>query len=122
MPPVCWDTTTERNKESMRNIDRIKGMERQAAAMRETIRRQRQELEALRKGVAEVSRAADSVLAALAERYGEAEQEEGKTLGWRLLCPIDSVAQALEHMEVRCRRDEKQGMYIIGAVHRQSGK
>ena len=32
------------------------------------------------------------------------------------------VAQALEHMEVRCRRDEKQGMYIIGAVHRQSGK
>lgn len=106
----------------MRNIDRIKGMERQAAAMRETIRRQRQELEALRKGVAEVSRAADSVLAALAERYGEAEQEEGKTLGWRLLCPIDSVAQALEHMEVRCRRDEEQGMYIIGAVHRQSGK
>lgn len=97
-------------------------MERQAAAMRETIRRQRQELEALRKGVAEVSRAADSILAALAERYGEAEQEEGKTLGWRLLCPIDSVAQALEHMEVRCRRDEKQGMYIIGAVHRQSGK
>ena len=105
----------------MKDTEEIKGMKRQADALREIISMQREELDTLRKGVAELSQGMDSVLAALAERYGEAETEQGEVLGWRLLCPMEIVTKAMmEHTKVQCRRDEESHMYVIGVVRGQS--
>lgn len=58
----------------------------------------------------------DSYLAALAARYGEAEYEGDEIIGYRFECPVDDFEAALKQHQVKFRKDEGRGVYVIGVL------
>lgn len=81
----------------------------------------REKLRESDKGVAELNRSVDAILAQSAMKYGERvmDEETGEELGWRLSIPLFSVSGTLKRYEVRTRRDEKTQEYIVGVMERK---
>lgn len=113
----------------MRNVDRIKNLEKELGRYRKKVSDQQQEINTLRRrldeameGAMETNRALDAILARAAVKYGERARDEdtGKELGWRLTLPWFSVAGTLERYEVRARRDERAQEYIVGVMERET--
>lgn len=113
----------------MRNVDKIKDLEKELGRYRKKVSDQQQEINTLRRrldeaidGAVETNRALDAILAQAAVRYGERARDEdtGEELGWRLTLPCFSVAGTLAGYEVRARRDEKNREYILGVMERKT--
>lgn len=113
----------------MRNVDKIKDLEKELGRYRKKVSDQQQEINMLRRrldeamdGAVEASRALDAILARAAVKYGERARDEdtGEELGWRLTLPCFSVADTLERYEVRARRDEETREYILGVMERET--
>lgn len=104
----------------MRNVDRIKGLQAQSTKMHEICSKQRERIEQLEGANRELSFAVDSILAALAQRYGEPEREGEEVLGYRFRFPVQAFKTALRDYEVKSRKDEETGMYVIGVIPRQA--
>lgn len=112
----------------MRNVDKINGLERELGRYRKKVEDQTKENEKLRKvisdalsGNLELQRGLDAILAQTAITYGEdaADPDTGEIIGWRLSLPLFSVSEILKCYEVRARKDEKTGAYIVGVVERE---
>lgn len=103
----------------MRNVDRIRGLQAQNAKLHEICGKQRELITGLQEANRELSFAMDSILAALAERYGDAEREGEEILGYRLQFPASAFRTALGAYEVKSRKDEESGMYVIGVIPRE---
>lgn len=113
----------------MRNVDKIKGLEKELGRYRKKVEDQQKEIDALRKnlgaamnGNAEINKAVDAILAIVALKYGNPIEDDdtGEELGWRLSLPLFSVAETLEKYEIRTRRDEKTQAYIVGVMEKKS--
>lgn len=107
----------------MRNVDRIREMEKEIGRRDKKILDQGRELEelrreaaALRKGSAEVQRLVDALLATVVMSCGEraTDPDSGEELGWRLQVPGFDVGETLGRYEVHTRRS-KEG-YVIGVA------
>lgn len=115
----------------MRNVDKIKGLEKELGRYRKKVADQQKENDALKKrmiqameGSAETNRAVDAILAQVALKYGEKarDEETGDELGWRLSLPMFSVDEMMAQYEVRTRRDETTQEYIVGVMERAPKK
>lgn len=115
----------------MRNVDKIKGLEKELGRYRKKVADQQKENDALKKrmiqameGSAETNRAVDAILAQVALKYGEKarDEETGDELGWRLSLPMFSVDEMMAQYEVRTRRDETTQEYIVGVMERGQKK
>lgn len=113
----------------MRNIDRIKELEKELGRYRKKVADQQKRIDTLSNrliramnGAEETGRAVDAILAQAALKYGERARDEdtGKALGWRLSLPLFSVAETLKRYEVRTRRDDKTKEYIVGVMERKA--
>lgn len=112
----------------MRNVDKIKGLEKEMGRYRKKVEDQQKEIFGLRKqlvvtieGYSEANKAVDAILAQAALKYGERARDEdtSEELGWRLKIPMFSVSETLEKYEVRTRRDERTQEYIVGVMERK---
>lgn len=115
----------------MRNVDKIKNLEKELGRYRKKVADQQKEIFGLRKqlvvtieGSSEANKAVDAILARVALKYGEKarDEETGEELGWRLSIPLFSVSETLEQYEVRTRRDETTQEYIVGVMERAPKK
>lgn len=104
----------------MRNVDRIRGLQAQNTKLHEICSKQRELIGGLQEANRELSFAMDSILAALAERYGDPEREGEELLGYRFQFPVSAFKTALEAYEVKSRKDEDGGMYVIGVIPRET--
>lgn len=115
----------------MRNVDKIKSLERELGKWRKKVREEQAELKTLREdaekadeAARELSETMDAVCTALALRYG-AEKFDADApevhLGWNLELGEIDVAQLRADYEVHARRNGDGG-YTIGVMPRASGK
>ena len=112
----------------MRNIDRVKTMEKELGRYRKKVADQSKEIQGLRKeleemiaGNRETQMLVNALLGQLALRYGEAVQDpdSGETIGTRLRLSMFDVKETLDRYEVHARRDEKEQEYVIGVAPRE---
>lgn len=104
----------------MKNADSLNGLRAQNEQLREMCSKQRERIGMLEGANRELSFAMDGILAALAERYGEAERDGEEVLGYRFQFPVGAFKTAVETYEVRSRKDEDSGMYVIGVIPREA--
>ena len=71
-------------------------------------------------GAVQTHKAVDAILAQTAVTYGERvlDEETGAAIGRRLTIPLFDVDDVLGKYEVRTRRDETDGTYVVGVVQR----
>lgn len=115
-----------------RNIDKIKRLQHELGRYQKKVADQAKELAKLKEGLhhvylgeREVQRGVDAILAQTALTYGKAamdEDNEGTYLGHRLTLPAFSVGDILSKYEVRARKDEETGAYIVGVVPREEAE
>lgn len=112
----------------MRNTDKIRELEKELGRYRKKVADQNKaigDLEKRLEGAAaaniEVHKAIDAILAQAAVRYGERvrDDETGEEVGWRMVVPVFSVDDTLGQYEVRTRKDEAAGEYIVGVMERR---
>ncbi len=112
-----------------RNIDKIKRLEKELGRYQKKVADQAKEearlrglLETAQKGVVQINRAMDAILAQTAITCGEivTDEETGKEIGRRLSIPLFSTCDILRKYEVRARRDAEAGMYTVGVVPREA--
>lgn len=112
----------------MRNIDKIKSLEKELGKYRKKVTDQDKiirkligELKRAHAGVTQLQAATDAVLTAAALAHGEAVQDEesGKSIGWRLRVPLFSIQEMRGRYEIHARRDEEEAAYILGVVERK---
>ena len=112
----------------MRNVDKIKNLEKELGRYRKKVADQekmvqmlRKNLEAMHAGSTEIQRGVDAILGQTALTYGVSarDEESGDELGYRLEIPMFSVDEVLARYEVRARRDTEKDLYIIGVVPRE---
>ena len=110
----------------MRNVDRVRELEREVGRRDKKILDQGRELEelrreaaALRKGSGEVQRAVDALLAVVTREKGEQAEDPdtGRQLGWRMAIPAFDVEEINRRYEVHARRDGE--FYVIGVAERE---
>lgn len=113
----------------MRNIDKIKRLEKEIGRYQKKVADQAKEKERLRRmletaeaGAIQTHQAVDAILAQTAITFGEIvkDEETGAELGHRLTVPAFKVGEILGKYQVRTRRDEETGAYIIGVVQRDA--
>ena len=110
-----------------RNIDKIKRLEHEIGRYRKKVAdqskvetRMRAMLEDAGAGAVQTHKAVDAILAQTAVTYGERvlDEETGAEIGRRLTIPLFDVDDVLGKYEVRTRRDETDGTYVVGVVQR----
>lgn len=110
-----------------RNVDKIKRLEKEMGRCRKkiadqdrVIKAQHESLAIAHGGAAEIQRGVDAIIAQAALTYGEdvRDEESGAFLGKRLTLPAFRVEETLERYEIRARKDETTGEYIVGVVER----
>lgn len=112
----------------MRNIDKIKKLEKELGKYRKKVtdqdkllRKLRDELENAHAGAIQLQAASDALATAVALRYGEVvkDDETGEEIGWRLTVPMFSMLEMREKYEIHARRDEAENAYILGVSQRE---
>ena len=111
-----------------RNVDKIKRLEKEIGRYQKKVADQAKEKERLRRlleiaeaGAIQTHQAVDAILAQTAITFGEVvkDEETGAELGHRLTVPAFKVGEILGKYQVRTRRDEETGSYIIGVVPKE---
>lgn len=111
----------------MRNIDKIKRLEKEIGRYQKKVADQAKENTVLRKrlqdfvdGNAEVNMQVDAILAQVSIIYGEdgEDPDTGEIIGRRLVLPLADLRDVYSRYEVRARKDEAAQRYIIGVVPR----
>ena len=111
-----------------RNVDKIKRLEKEIGRYQKKVADQAKEKERLRRlleiaeaGAIQTHQAVDAILAQTAITFGEVvkDEETGAELGHRLTVPAFKVGEILGKYQVRTRRDEETGAYIIGVVPKE---
>ena len=112
----------------MRNVDKIKSLEKElgkyqkkVAYQGKLLRKLRDELERSHAGAIQLQAAADGLLTAVALEFGEIvrDEETGAELGHRLTVPMFSLRERRQKYEVHARRDEEAKTYVLGIVPRE---
>lgn len=112
----------------IRNVDKIKDLEKELGRYRKKVADQKKEIDALRKqlvvaieGSSETNKAVDAILIIVALKYGDPIEDDdtGEEIGFRLSLPMFSVSETLEKYEIRTRRDETTQEYIVGVMERR---
>ena len=115
----------------MRNVDKIKGLEKElgkyqkkVADQGKLLRKLRDELERSHAGAIQLQAAADGLLTAVALEFGEIvrDEETGAELGHRLTVPMFSLREMRQKYEVHARRDEEARTYVLGIVPREGAE
>lgn len=108
----------------MRNIDKIKTLEKEVKKYQKKIEDQQKiifrlssKLDQAMAGLKEMQSLTDAVLANAAIACGEKVTEEGETIGYRLTLPYFSASETLKRYKIGARKDES-GAYIIGVMER----
>lgn len=113
----------------MRNIDKIKRLEKEIGRYQKKVADQDKENTALRKrlqdfvaGNSEVNMQVDAILAQVSIIYGEdgKDPDTGEIIGRRLVLPLVDLRDVYSRYEVRARKDEAAQQYIIGVVPREA--
>lgn len=107
---------------AQRSKIKINGLQAQNTKLHEICTQQREAITKLSGQNRELSIAVDSILAAVAEQYGEKVQEDGENIGYRIKLPIECVAKALSKYEVKSRKDDMTQEYVIGVVAKEAKK
>ena len=111
----------------MRNVDEIKKLRKElamsqlyAARMEGMCKRQDRELAEARQGAEELQMAMDGVMMAAVMSLGEEVREvDGQSVvGWRLRLPAVDVRSLHARYQLRARRDQEEGGYVISVVPR----
>lgn len=105
-------------QDGKQDAEKLEGLQRQNDALRSTCTRQREELQALCQANRELSCLMDNILIAIAVRYGQARTQGGEVLGYRLTIPREHLLDGAKSYEVKARKDEKAGEFVIGVVRR----
>ena len=109
-------------------MDKVKRLEKEIGRYQKKVADQAKEQERMRRmletaeaGAAQTHQAVDAILAQTAITFGEIvkDDETGEGLGHRLTVPEFKVGEILGKYQVRTRRDEETGAYIIGVVARE---
>lgn len=114
----------------MRNVDKnkIKVLEKELGRYRKKVADQEKVIRKLArmednavKANVEAHKAVDAILAQVAVKYGERarDDETGEEIGYRMVVPAFSVDDTLREFEVRTRKDETAGEYIVGVMERR---
>lgn len=109
----------------MRNVDKIKSLEKELGRYQKKVADQQKELNRLEKlvqsqaeGADQVNILVDAILAAAAVRYGQAvEDDDGDVLGFRLELEDFELDKLREAWQVSAQK--RGGSYIIGVMPRQ---
>lgn len=113
-----------------RNIDKIKRLENELGRYQKKVADQAKEetrlrglLETAEAGALQTHQAVDAILAQTALAFGEIvkDEETGEDLGHRLTVPAFTVTDILGKYQVRTRKDEETGAYVVGVVPREAG-
>lgn len=107
---------------AQRSKIKINGLQAQNAKLHEICTQQREAITELSGQNRELSIAVDSIMAAVAKKYGEKVQEDGVTIGYRIKIPVEFVADALKKFEVKSRKDDMTQEYVIGVVAKEAKK
>lgn len=111
----------------MRNVDKIKGLEKELGRYRKKIVDQQKEIDRLMEGIAlaesgsmETNMLVDAIMAQTALKYGEPVEDEdtGERIGYRVTLPMFSVSETLKKYEVRTRRNNAAKEYVVGVMLR----
>ena len=111
-----------------RNVDKIKRLEKEIGRYQKKVADEAKEKERLRRlletaeaGAIQTHQAVDAILAQTAITFGDVvkDEETGAELGHRLTVPAFKVGEILGKYQVRTRRDEETGAYIIGVVPKE---
>lgn len=111
---------------NMRNVDRIKELEREIGRREKKILDQARELEAagkeleeFRAGSLEVQRLVDALLVVVAMDAGDqaGDQDSGERIGWRMTIPGFDVEEINARYEVHARREGE--FYVVGVTERE---
>ncbi|MBD5161436.1 MAG: hypothetical protein HDT14_05365 [Oscillibacter sp.] len=112
----------------MRSVDKIKALEKELGRYRKKVVDQSKVIKDLEEKAGnaieanmEIHRAVDAILAQVAIKYGERarDDETGEEIGCRVVVPAFSVDDTLRQYEVRTRKDEAAGEYIVGVMERR---
>lgn len=110
----------------MRNIDRIKDLEKELGRYRKKVADQQKEIDGLREqvvtahaGLAQLSMGMDAFQAQTALKYGTMaiDEDTGEELGWNMLLPLYSMEETVEKYEVHTWRKEQE--YFVGVMERK---
>lgn len=112
----------------MRNVDKIKALEKdlgryqkKVADQAKELRRLKEALEAADIGNQQTQATVDAVLTAVTLHHGEIAydpDDQTRELGWRLSVPLFSVQDVRSRYEIHARRDEDAGVYVLGVTAR----
>ena len=101
-----------------RDAEKIRGLQNQNTKLHEICTRQREAIQQLLGQNRELNFAVDSILAAIAVKYGEQRMEDGVVLGYRLSFPAADFAKALKRYEVHSNKEQAE--YVIAVVARNT--
>ena len=100
--------------------DEIKGLRRQNRHLENIVQRQRQHIEAAESVIEAFKRGVDAHYAACAVQFGEKREDCDTLWGYHLEIPAELVTQALTDYNVQVALDKERGVYVIGAMKKDS--
>lgn len=111
----------------MRNIDKIKDLEKELGRYRKKVDDQQKEIDALREqvktahvGLAQLSMDMDAFQAQTALKDGTRAKDEdtGEDIGWNMALPLYSVGETVKKYEVHTWKKEAEQEYFVGVMER----
>lgn len=112
----------------MRNVDKIKGLEKELGRYRKKVDDQQKEIDALREqvktarvGLAQLSMGMDAFQAQTALKYGTRaiDKDTGEEIGWNMSLPLYSMEETVEKYKVSTWRKEHEQEYFVGVMERE---
>ena len=101
---------------AQRSKIKINGLQAQNTKLHEICTKQREAITKLMDQNKAIGVSAHCILAAIAEKYGEKVQEDGKLLGYRISYPAKGVKGAEGKYDVKFHKDDLTDEYVIGFV------
>lgn len=112
----------------MRNVDKIKGLEKELGRywkkvvdQQKEIRQLREQVDNLMGGLAELSIGMDAFQAQTALKYGTRaiDEDTGEKIGWNMSLPLYSAVETVEKYEVHTWKKEAEQEYFVGVMERK---
>lgn len=113
----------------MRNVDRLKGLEKELGRYRKKVLDQQEVIDELREqvknasvGLAQLSMGMDAFQAQTALKYGTRaiDEETGEEIGWNMSLPLYSAEETLAQYKVKTWKKEADQEYFVGVMERST--
>lgn len=100
--------------------DEIKALRRQNTHLQTIVQRQRERLAEAAEAIKVFNNVVDAHYAACAVQFGEKREDCDTLWGYHLEIPAELVTQALTDYNVQVALDKERGVYVIGAMKKDS--